>query len=304
MPHRKLQGRGGRLGVLAVSLLAAALFPSTAFGGAAIVPIPTFPHPSVTLGQPFAASITMFNNSTGPDAAAGVTIEGRNLDLYPSCPTVGGASNDCPTAEAGVFTPSATAASGDGHCPAGTWQISVPAPAQWRFTPPAPIGLLPFEHCTVDFTATATRLPALDAALAVPGMQTNQVAAVDAFSPVSNLTVRNSGSGSTTVLSPAESDVQSGKNTAKLKVSEGCKPVAKARVTGTDVQRVVFSVDGKKVDTVGSAPFATQIITKRYSKGRHKLTAAVSFTAASSNLAASLRGGFLRCAVKRVNYTG
>jgi hypothetical protein len=300
---RKLQGRSGRLGVFAVSLLAIALFPSSAFAGAVITPVPTFPYPSVILNEPFAASVTLFNSSTGADAAAGVTIEGSNLDFFPSCPTSVISSNDCPPAEAGVFTASPTATGGDGHCPAGNWTISEPVPARWRFTPPGPIGLQPFEHCTINFTATAVKLPQFDAALATPGMQTNQVAAIDAFSPVSGLSVRNSGTGVTTVLAPG-SDTEAGKNAAKLRVSEGCKPLAKASVTGSGVQRVVFSVDGKKVDSVGKAPFKTQIVTKHYSKGRHKLTAQVSFSTASNTLAESLRGGFLRCAVKRVNFTG
>lgn len=295
---------GARLAGLASIAFVTLLLPAAALGGAVITPVPTFPYPSVVLNQEFPASITLFNNSTGQEAQAGVTIAGSNLDLFPSCPASVFSSNDCPTAEAGVFSASATGSSGDGVCPAGTWTITQPAPARLRFTPPGPIGLQPFEHCTVNFTATAVKLPQFDAALAVPGVQTNQVAAIDAFSPVSGLTVRNSGSSSTTVLGPPSSGGSSNGPQAKLRVSEGCKRIATARVTGQEVQRVSFLVDGKRLATVSKAPFQTRIATGHFSAGRHKLTAAVSFTQSSGTLSESLRGGFLRCRVRRVNYTG
>ena len=50
---------------LALALLLGLVVPATALAGAVITPVPTFPYPSVTLGQQFNASITLFNNSTG-----------------------------------------------------------------------------------------------------------------------------------------------------------------------------------------------------------------------------------------------
>jgi Bacterial Ig domain len=291
---------------LAVALLLGLALPATAFAGAVITPIPTFPYPSVTIGTQFAASITMVNNSTGQEAAAGVTVTASNLDLFPSCPDSVITANNCPNAEAGVFALSATGTSGAGQCPAGTWTIAEAAPGRFRFTPSGTIGLLPGASCTVNFTAVATRLPQFDANLTTPGSQTNQVASVDAFSPVTSLTVRNSGTGQTTVLQPqAPSSGGAAGPNASLKVSEGCKRIVTAKVTGEDIQSVTFLVDGKPQATVKSAPFQTKIKALKLSTGHHSLTAKVTFSQSSGELPAKFQGGFLRCKPPRQpNFTG
>ena len=142
--------------------------------------------------------------------------------------------------------------------------------------------------------------------LTSPGRQTNQVAAVDAFSPVTSLTVRNSGSGPTTVLAtPSSSGVAA--TGASLHVSEGCRRVVTARVTGPDIDSVTFFVDGKRGATVNEAPFQTKIKAFKLSRGHHKLTAKVTFTGASGQnpSPAKFQGGFLRCAPpKQPNFTG
>ncbi len=289
--------------VVATTAVLSLSIPASASAGAVVTPVPTFPYPSVTIGTQFNASITLFNNSTGAEAGAGVTVGASNVDLFPSCADSVIVANNCPTAEAGVFQLSSTATSGAGGCPPGAWTISEAAPGRFRFTPPAPVGLLPGQNCTIDFTATALKLPQFDGALALPGTQTNQVAAVDAFSPVTGLTVRNSGSGSTTVL--AAPTTRQGNQNAQLNVSEGCKRIATATVTGQDIQSVIFRVDGKRHATDTSAPFKTRVKAFKLSKGRHKLTADVTFTQASGKLAATFEGGFLRCRPrKQPNFTG
>ena len=70
-----------------MTLLLGLLVPATALAGAVITPVPTFPYPSITLGQQFDASITLFNNSTGQEAGAGVTITGRISTSSPPVPT-------------------------------------------------------------------------------------------------------------------------------------------------------------------------------------------------------------------------
>jgi hypothetical protein len=279
-------------GAIALSLLA----PAAAFAGAVITPVPTFPYPNVIVNQPFNASITLFNSSTGQEAQAGVTVTASNLELFPSCPDSVITANNCPNSEAGVFDLSATGTSGAGNCPPGTWTITEPVGGRFSFAPPGAIGLQASQTCTVDFTATALKLPQFDSSLSVPGIQTNQVAAVDAFSPVTGLTVRNSGSSTTGVLLPApppgEAAAAPG---AKLKISEGCPRIVTATVTGDGIQSVTFFVDGKKQRSVKSPPFTTRIKAVRLSPGRHKLRADVNFTAASGKRAASFTGGFLRC---------
>jgi hypothetical protein len=291
---------------LGLALLLGLLVPATALAGAVITPVPTFPYPSVTLGQQFDASITLFNNSTGQEAGAGVTITGTNLDLFPSCPDSVITANNCPTAEAGVFSLSSTGTSGAGDCPAGTWTIAEAAPGRFRFTPPGTILLQAGHSCRIDFTATANRLPQFDADLTAPGSQTNQVAAIDAFSPVTSLSVRNSGSGQTTVLgAPAGGNVAA--SNASLKVSEGCKRVVTAKVTGSDIQSVTFFVDGRRQATVKHSPFQTKIKAFKLSRGHHKVTAKVTFSAGSGDnpSPAKFQGGFLRCAPpKQPNFTG
>lgn len=292
---------------LALALLLGLLVPATALAGAVITPVPTFPYPSVTLGQQFDASITLFNNSTGQEAGAGVTITGTNLDLFPSCPDSVITANNCPTAEAGVFSLSSTGTSGAGDCPAGTWSIAEAAPGRFRFTPPGTILLQAGHSCTVNFTAVANRLPQFDADLTAPGSQTNQVAAIDAFSPVTSLSVRNSGSGQTTVLGAPSSSGNVAAANASLHVSEGCKRIATAKVTGPDIESVTFFVDGKRQATVNNAPFQTKIKAFKLSRGHHKVTAKVTFTQGSGQnpSPAKFQGGFLRCAPPRQpNFTG
>jgi hypothetical protein len=306
---RALRARRSLRLALAAAAFACLAAPASALGGAVITPVPTFPYPSVMVGEPFNASITFFNTSTGPEAAAGTTVTASDLTLFPSCPDSVITANDCPNVESGVFKLSTTGTSGAGHCPPGTWTITEATAGRFGFAPPSAIGLLPFESCTVEFTGTALKLPQFDAALAMPGVQTNQVAAISAFSPVTGLTVRNSGTGTTSVLSPLTPLQGGGRGNnpgAKLKVSEGCPRIVKATVTGSGVQSVSFFVDGKKYGPpVNRAPFTKTINAVKFPAGRHKLRAEVKFTASSGKLAGGLAGGFLRCKPRPTpNYTG
>jgi hypothetical protein len=297
-----------RKGLIALGAVVALVFPSSALAGAVITPVPTFPFPSVTIGQAFPASITLFNNSTGAEAGAGVIITASNLDFYPACPAV--FISDCPTADPTVFTLSATGTSGAGTCPAGIWTIVNTGPGRFRFNPPGPIQLAAFGNCTVNFSAEAHSLPSFDASPAVPGVQTDQVASVDAFSPITNLTVRNSGSGATSVEAPPTPaptptpQAGQGVGSAQLALSEGCTKKAKATVKGPDIQQVKFVVDGKTLLVDKSAPFQLSVPTQGLSKGRHHLTATVTFTAASAKPKTTLNGGFLRCRTRKVQFTG
>lgn len=291
---------------IGIAALAVLIAPASARAGAVITPVPTFPYPSVVAGQPFDASITLFNSSTGQEAQAGVTVTGHTLELFPSCPDSVITANNCPNREAGVFDLSPTGTSAGGNCPAGTWTITEPDGGRFAFDPPGTIGLLPGQSCTVAFSATALKLPAFDSALAVPGIQTNQVAAISAFSPVTGLTVRNSGTSTTGVLAtPPDTPGVPSAPGARLRLSEGCPRVVKARVTGTDIASVTFFVDGRKRRTVAREPFVYKFNARKLRRGRHTLRAAVTFTAASGKLAESFQGGFLRCRPSRnPKYTG
>ncbi|MGZ5332351.1 MAG: hypothetical protein ACXWD7_00395 [Solirubrobacterales bacterium] len=293
--------------LLALAAAAALLvFPGRAFAGAVITPVPTFPYPSVTVGEQFPASVTLFNNSTGAEAAIGVTVGASNLDFYPACPSVV-TTSDCPAPEDNIFTLSSTGSSGSGACPPGTWAIAESAPGRFRFTPPAPIQLPAFGHCTIEFTAIAVAMPVADASPIAPGVQTNQIASVDTYSPVSGITVRNSGSGATTVIAApvggGPSNPKSGPS-ARLKVSEGCKRIAKATVTGEQIRQVTFLVDNRRYSVDNAAPFTATIPTGRMAAGRHRLRADVTFAQGTGRLNSSVKGGFLRCRKRTVKYTG
>ncbi len=74
-----------------------------------------------------------------------------------------------------------------------------------------------------------------------------------------------------------------------------------ARVTGRSIQRVVFSLDGRRIRSDGSSPFTTRVSTGR--SGTHRVTARVTFRSDSRTRARTLRFGFRRCAAA-VRFTG
>jgi len=74
-----------------------------------------------------------------------------------------------------------------------------------------------------------------------------------------------------------------------------------ATVTGRSISRVVFSLDGRKLRTVSSAPFRTRVAAS--SEGRHRVTAKVTFLPDSRTKAKTLSFQFKRCPA-RVRLTG
>ena len=74
-----------------------------------------------------------------------------------------------------------------------------------------------------------------------------------------------------------------------------------AVVTGRSIDRVVFSLDGRRLRSVGSAPFSTRIATAR--AGTHRVTARVTFLRDSGTKARTLSFSFTRCA-PAVRFTG
>ncbi len=74
-----------------------------------------------------------------------------------------------------------------------------------------------------------------------------------------------------------------------------------ATVTGRRIQRVVFSLDGRRVRSDGESPFTARISTG--SSGSHRVTARVTFLSDSRTSARTLRFSFRRCGA-RVRFTG
>ena len=91
---------------------------------------------------------------------------------------------------------------------------------------------------------------------------------------------------------------------ARLAGATGCrrKPF-KMSVRGSQIRRVVFLIDGKRVKTVRRAQsgrvYSISIDPRRYGQGSHLVTAKVRFTAASNTASKTLRARFVRC-VRRV----
>lgn len=72
------------------------------------------------------------------------------------------------------------------------------------------------------------------------------------------------------------------------------------RVVGQRIARVVFSLDGRRIATVGRPPFQTRV----GGTGRHRITAFVTFVAASHTKPRTLGLGFTGCAPVAAAFTG
>jgi hypothetical protein len=89
---------------------------------------------------------------------------------------------------------------------------------------------------------------------------------------------------------------------ARLAAPRACvKRPFRARVKGTAIDRVTFSVDGKRVRTASAAgadgSFAARIDPRRLRAGRaHRITARVEFVTGADQTARTLHATFRRCA--------
>jgi len=84
---------------------------------------------------------------------------------------------------------------------------------------------------------------------------------------------------------------------AVLRGPSGCvKQAFKARVNGRSIASVTFSIDGRKVKTVGKGAFALTIHPNKFGVGRHRLIALVKFTQRSGTASRRLPLTFRRCA--------
>ena len=75
------------------------------------------------------------------------------------------------------------------------------------------------------------------------------------------------------------------------------------RVSGTNISKVVFKLDGKKVKTVKSAPFTYTLKTGNLSIGAHKLKSTTYFKSGKTKTQSAT---FQRCGRSAVNpkFTG
>jgi Thrombospondin type 3 repeat len=99
--------------------------------------------------------------------------------------------------------------------------------------------------------------------------------------------------------------------TARLLAPSGCASrTFTARVRGTQIKRVVFKLDGKRIGTVTkrnkAGLYALRINPAKYRIGVHRLVVTVTFNSASRTKARTLRASFQRCAHRLVapRFTG
>ena len=83
---------------------------------------------------------------------------------------------------------------------------------------------------------------------------------------------------------------------ARLRLPSGCRRASfVARVTGPQIVRVVFSVDGRRVRTLSRRPFSLRIDPRSFRAGAHSVSARITFEPGTGNRARTLRRTFLRC---------
>jgi hypothetical protein len=174
------------LALLLVPMIAAA----EAQASVGIAATPNIPAPAapVSVGQTnVPSSLTILNVSTGAEAALTVTVDA--ITLVPSCgSTIPGA--DCPLAsvDPDVFSVSAIGVGRAGTSCAGIAFSILDVDAvqdKYEFVAPSPVVLGPATaggsaaRCTIDFTVSILKAPALDARVDLPGLQTSNHAAAN-----------------------------------------------------------------------------------------------------------------------------
>lgn len=207
----------GRLTAFATGAAACvglACIPAAAQAGVSIGAVPAVP-PAVTVGQTVPGSLVISNasfNGQGESDYDTDSLEVTEIGLVPSCGSQV-ISAACPDGfeDAGVLVPAPGGGTGRaGTACAGTIfeiaQIGVPADGEYSFTPDSTVTLGASsgppggKSCTIDYSLTVNRVPAIDAHES-PGLQTDQKAFVSAVNVGVNfgLTAAAVGTAMTTV---------------------------------------------------------------------------------------------------------
>jgi hypothetical protein len=92
-------------------------------------------------------------------------------------------------------------------------------------------------------------------------------------------------------------------DSARLRGPSGCTTVYNVRVSGTNISKVVYKIDGKTVKTVKRAPFTYKLKSYKYKVGAHKLKATTYFKSGKTKTQVTT---FQHCAKGSVNpkFTG
>ncbi len=141
--------------------------PGPASAGVGPSVTPSFPD-TTTVGDQFVGSLFVANNSSPPNTVNPITV--TSLTLAPGC-SVNNAPNCAGGVDAGVFT-LGPVGTGAGACAGILFGIVQTSPGLYTFTPSAPVVLPLAAQCRIDFNVTTTRVPSVDVAPGLPGVQT------------------------------------------------------------------------------------------------------------------------------------
>ncbi|MEA2189539.1 MAG: hypothetical protein QOK16_4550 [Solirubrobacteraceae bacterium] len=329
----RTSGQAGRPLALTVFVLGVlALAPAAAHAGAQMGAGPTFPA-SVTVGQKgVSASVVLEHTSTGPEASQIATVcnagecagPSEGITITPSC----GAINNVPTCtspDPGVFSvaPVATLAPGSscGLPPTQRFDVTVvdATSGKLRITPQGGAHVVlgpkgtPSAICEIQLTFDVVKQPAVDFFAAQTGIQTLQLVSADMTVNAVQGFGRGSSTGTTVEPPPpvapppppppaAGPVVPSSTGTASIAGQTGCATKNfNVQVDGTQISRVVFSLDGKRIRTLrkpnaGTSKFRVRVFPGTLSRGIHRVIATTTFTTDSNTPARRLRVVFSRCA--------
>jgi hypothetical protein len=312
-PLRALRLLTAALGAAGI-LLAAPAIAQAGYGFTSILDIPATPAQKVvTVGQTNVPSgITLHPNLTGGET--GATMRMESLVIAPSCvfnSTNSPFNHGCDTtAEPGVFRTSATG-TGSQNCTGISFAISAPnARGESAVTPSAPVALMNGQACVISFLSDVLKVPTTDVS-SLPGAQTNETSAVfasvlaDPGNPAgTGLCCVGATSVAQVTVLPAATNPPTPPS-AVLDTPGGCpKRSASISVTGSQIDKVTFFVNGKKVATDDRAPFATKVKIGKLSFGSHPVKAVVDFTAASGKAGDTFTGRIVRCRPPKPKFTG
>ncbi len=170
MKKGKVRGFGVA-GLLACAVLAATAAPAGAVQGA----ITVLPSPTYTVGVPASTRIVVQET----DAGVGDATDVSGIELYAGCTSFGQDCDGLTDLDPGFGFGPVGVGDGEGtitpgEACTGTWTISQNfTPGTFLLMGPnAVVGLGSGASCSITFAGTALRLPAVDAHLPTPGLQT------------------------------------------------------------------------------------------------------------------------------------
>jgi hypothetical protein len=333
-------GRGALMALVASLIGPAAADAGTAISTVPNLPGGARAGGVVTVGEqdvPGVLHITQIFNGADTGAMARVRLIRMAVNCGPgpspgnpsaNGPAINDPERPCTNPDPDVFGNLNDLGVGDEDCAGIAFTIIGPdADGQVDLVPNFPVDLHDGETCEIDFGFDVLNTPALDTFPGAAGMQTTTVSSVrsqvvsDPGNPAAvGLQAAGLGSGDavlveaatppSTTESPPDTTPNRKKKTpgtpgppTKLRTPHGCvKTTLDSSVTGSDITKVSFILDGELVDVDKTAPFKLNMVLRDLSKGRHRLNAIVAYRPSADRPDRVLKRQFYRCGSP--NFTG